>query len=73
MKLTNLQFVQPSLFADSLKQHVISDTGHVGWGEGYGPAGVIKAGIEHLTPFILEENPLETEVIWNIMYRRTLD
>ncbi|MFZ1749399.1 MAG: mandelate racemase/muconate lactonizing enzyme family protein [Saprospiraceae bacterium] len=52
---------------------VTSDTGHVGWGEGYGPAGIIKAGIEHLTPFIMGQNPLETETIWSIMYRRTLD
>jgi len=52
---------------------VTSDTGHVGWGEGYGPATVIKAGIEHLTPFVLGQNPLETETIWSIMYRRTLD
>lgn len=52
---------------------VTSDTGHVGWGEGYGPAGIIKAGIDHLTPFIMGQNPLETETIWSIMYRRTLD
>jgi len=52
---------------------VTSDSGHVGWGEGYGPAGIIRAGIEHLTPYILGMNPLETESIWSIMYRRTLD
>lgn len=52
---------------------VTSDTGHVGWGEGYGPAGVIKAGINFLTPFLIGQNPLETETIWSIMYRRTLD
>ena len=52
---------------------VTSDTGHVGWGEGYGPADIIKAGIEHLTPFVIGKNPLETETIWSIMYRRTLD
>jgi len=52
---------------------ITSDTGHVGWGEGYGPANVIKAGIEFLTPFIIGQNPLKTETIWNTMYRRTLD
>jgi len=26
---------------------ITSDTGHVGWGEGYGPANIIRAGIEH--------------------------
>lgn len=52
---------------------ITSDTGHIGWGEGYGPAGVIKAGIEHLAPFLIGQNPLETETIWGRMYRRTLD
>jgi len=52
---------------------ITSDTGHVGWGEGYGPALVIRAGIEHLTPFIIGQNPLETETVWSTMYRRTLD
>ena len=52
---------------------VTSDSGHVGWGEGYGPAEVIQAGIKHLTQFVIDQNPLETETIWNIMYRRTLD
>ena len=52
---------------------VTSESGHVGWGEGYGPAALVKAGIEHLTPYVLGSNPLETETIWGIMYRRTLD
>lgn len=52
---------------------ITSDTGHVGWGEGYGPATIIKAGIEHLTPYVVGQHPLETETIWSIMHRRTLD
>ncbi|MCG9793715.1 mandelate racemase/muconate lactonizing enzyme family protein [Flavobacterium algicola] len=52
---------------------VTSDSGHVGWGEGYGPAGLIKAGIEFLTPHVVGMNPLQTETIWSVMYRRTLD
>ncbi len=52
---------------------VTTDTGHVGWGEGYGPAAVIRAGIEFLTPFVVGQNPLATETIWSTMYRRTLD
>lgn len=52
---------------------ITSDTGHIGWGEGYGPAKILKAGIEHLEPFVVGQNPLENETIWNIMYRRTLD
>ncbi|MEM6629548.1 MAG: mandelate racemase/muconate lactonizing enzyme family protein [Bacteroidota bacterium] len=52
---------------------ITTDSGHVGWGEGYGPAGMVQEGIKLLTPFILDKNPLETEAIWEIMYRRTLD
>lgn len=52
---------------------ITSDSGHIGWGEGYGPAPVIRAGIEHLTPYVLGRDPLETETIWSTMYRRTLD
>ena len=52
---------------------ITSESGHVGWGEGYGPAGIIQAGVAHLTPFILNQNALETETIWSTMYRRTLD
>ncbi|GIZ08876.1 mandelate racemase/muconate lactonizing enzyme family protein [Flavobacterium sp. UMI-01] len=49
-----------------------SDGTH-GWGEGYGPATVIEAGIKFLEPMVIGKNPLENEVIWNDMYRRTLD
>lgn len=52
---------------------ITTTSGHVGWGEGYGPAAVIKAGVEHLAQFIIGMNPLESETIWSVMYRRTLD
>lgn len=52
---------------------ITSDSGHVGWGEGYGPADVLKAGITHLAKYVIGQHPLETETIWGIMYRRTLD
>ncbi len=52
---------------------ITSDTGHMGWGEGYGPADVIKAGIDHLSSFVIGQNPIETETIWSILYRRSLD
>ncbi|SHI30210.1 mandelate racemase/muconate lactonizing enzyme family protein [Aquimarina spongiae] len=52
---------------------ITTDTGHIGWGEGYGPASVIKAGVDFLRSYLLGENPLATETLWNLMYRRTLD
>ena len=52
---------------------ITTDTGVHGWGEGYGPADVIKAGIKLLTPILLGKNPLEQETLWFDMYRKTLD
>ena len=34
---------------------------------------VIESGINLLRPIIINQNPLENEVIWNQMYRKTLD
>ena len=47
--------------------------GTYGWGEGYGPANILESGIEFLKALVLGENPLHNEVIWNKMYRKTLD
>ncbi|WP_298493866.1 mandelate racemase/muconate lactonizing enzyme family protein [uncultured Algibacter sp.] len=52
---------------------VTASDGTYGWGEGYGPAAVLEAGIKLLEPMVLGHNPLENEVIWNNMYRKTLD
>lgn len=49
------------------------EDGTYGWGEGYGPANVIKSGIEFFKPFILGKNALEHEVLWQEMYRRSMD
>ncbi len=52
---------------------VTTSDGQYGWGEGYGPASVLQAGIELLKPVVIGSDPLENEVIWNQMYRKTLD
>ncbi|MGB5420280.1 mandelate racemase/muconate lactonizing enzyme family protein [Algibacter sp.] len=52
---------------------VTASDGSYGWGEGYGPATLIEAGIKLLEPIVLGEDPLQNEVIWNKMYRKTLD
>lgn len=49
------------------------EDGTYGWGEGYGPADVIKAGIEYFAPFIIGKPALEHETIWQEMYLRSLD
>ncbi len=45
----------------------------IGWGEGYGPADVLEAGIKLLQPMLIGKNPLEQEAIWFDLYRKTLD
>ncbi|MDE2951988.1 MAG: mandelate racemase/muconate lactonizing enzyme family protein [Chloroflexota bacterium] len=52
---------------------VIAEDGSYGWGEGYGPAGVVQAGVEFLTPLVIGEDPLGVEAIWNKMRLRSLD
>ncbi|MBU2950987.1 mandelate racemase/muconate lactonizing enzyme family protein [Tamlana sp. 2_MG-2023] len=52
---------------------VTASDGTYGWGEGYGPATVLEAGIKLLAPFVIGENALQNEVVWNKMYRKTLD
>ena len=52
---------------------VTSDEGAYGWGEGYGPAAVVRAGIEFLTPLLLERDPLATGALWQAMSGRVLD
>ncbi|WP_075590518.1 mandelate racemase/muconate lactonizing enzyme family protein [Labilibacter marinus] len=50
-----------------------TEDGVVGWGEGYGPADVLCAGVKLLSQFVVGMNPLENETIWDVMYRRSLD
>ncbi|WP_299255676.1 mandelate racemase/muconate lactonizing enzyme family protein [uncultured Aquimarina sp.] len=52
---------------------ITTKDGHFGWGEGYGPAHILNEGIKFLAPLVIGKNPLENEVVWNTMYRKTLD
>ena len=52
---------------------VIAADGSYGWGEGYGPATVVKAGVEFLAPLVVGEDPLRVEAIWSKMHLRALD
>lgn len=52
---------------------ITTDSGLVGWGEGYGPASVLASGIEFLSQFIIGKSVLNNEGIWEIMYRRSMD
>lgn len=52
---------------------ITTKDGLVGWGEGYGPGEVVKAGIEHLSEFVVGNSVLAHESIWRDMYRMTND
>ncbi|MQY77709.1 MAG: mandelate racemase/muconate lactonizing enzyme family protein [Bacteroidetes bacterium] len=52
---------------------ITASNGEYGWGEGYGPAEVLEAGIKLLEPIVIGKNPMDNEVIWHQMYRKTLD
>jgi D-galactarolactone cycloisomerase len=52
---------------------ITTDSGTYGWGEGYGPAFLVKAGIEFFTPLIIGNDPLHHENLWQTMYLRSLD
>lgn len=52
---------------------VTTESGLVGWGEGYGPANIIKAGIDFLTPMVIGESPLQSDLIWSKLFRRSID
>lgn len=52
---------------------VTLEDGTYGWGEGYGPANVIKAGIDFFTPFLIGKDAVGHEILWQEMYRRSLD
>ncbi|MBL9200324.1 MAG: mandelate racemase/muconate lactonizing enzyme family protein [Opitutaceae bacterium] len=52
---------------------VTTDDGRHGWGEGYGPADVVRAGVEFFAPHVLGGDPLRTGALWQRMHARGLD
>ncbi|MBX2870045.1 MAG: mandelate racemase/muconate lactonizing enzyme family protein [Acidiferrobacterales bacterium] len=57
---------------------VRSDNGLVGWGEAFAqglePPEIAAAVIEHaLKPLLIDQNPLDTAVLWQRMYTQTRD
>jgi D-galactarolactone cycloisomerase len=52
---------------------ITAEDGLYGWGEGYGPASVVKAGIDLLAGLVVGRDALETATIWQSLYLRTLD
>ena len=49
---------------------ITCDDGTVGWGECYGPNMAIATAVEqHFKPILIGRNPMQNEVLWNLMWR----
>ena len=45
-------------------------TGLIGWGECYGPARMTAAVVESVAPWLIGEDPLRTDYLWQKIYAR---
>ena len=45
----------------------------IGWGEAYGPATIVKESINYIKNNVIGLSPLETDIIWSILFRRVHD
>ncbi|WP_024513591.1 mandelate racemase/muconate lactonizing enzyme family protein [Bradyrhizobium sp. Tv2a-2] len=50
-----------------------TDHGLVGWGECYGPAKMTAAVVESIAPWLIGEDPLRTDYLWQMVYGRLRD
>jgi D-galactarolactone cycloisomerase len=50
-----------------------TDTGPTGWGECYGPARMTAAVVQSVAPWLIGEDPLRTDVLWQSIYARLRD
>ncbi|NLB54344.1 MAG: mandelate racemase/muconate lactonizing enzyme family protein [Lentisphaerae bacterium] len=59
----------------SLLVKITTDNGIVGWGESgqFGPAELPQAAIDVFKPLLIDEDPLNTEKLWEKMYCYTRD
>ena len=50
-----------------------TDAGLTGWGECYGPARMTSAVVNSVAPWLVGEDPLRTDVLWQTIYARLRD
>jgi D-galactarolactone cycloisomerase len=50
-----------------------TDAGLVGWGESYGPACMTSAVVQSVAPWLIGEDPLRTDYLWQEIYARLRD
>jgi D-galactarolactone cycloisomerase len=50
-----------------------TDDGLIGWGECYGPAHITSAVVRSVAPWLVGEDPLRTDFLWQMIYARLRD
>src|SRR3954451_4986180 len=50
-----------------------TDAGLIGWGECYGPARMTAAVVQSVTGWLIGEDPLRTDYLWQMIYARLRD
>ena len=50
-----------------------TDQGLIGWGECYGPASITAAVVKSIAPWLIGEDPLRTDFLWQTIYARLRD
>jgi len=50
-----------------------TDGGLTGWGECYGPARMTAAVVEAVAPWLIGEDPLRIDFLWQMIYARLRD
>lgn len=57
----------------SMLVEIVTDEGHVGWGECYGPARMTKAIVDEFAALLVGSDPLSTDYLWHELYARFRD
>jgi D-galactarolactone cycloisomerase len=50
-----------------------TDDSLIGWGECYGPAAITSAVVNSVAPWLIGEDPLRTDFLWQTIYARLRD
>ena len=50
-----------------------TDNGLIGWGECYGPAAITSAVVKSVASWLIGEDPLRTDFLWQTVYARLRD
>ncbi len=50
-----------------------TDEGLIGWGECYGPARITAAVVQSIAPWLIGQDPLRTDFLWQMIYSRLRD